>query len=281
VIVQDSPGAGTVTGELAVVDSDHPGSPSGKRVIEAASCDEALEALALFAALSIDPSASTAPLPATTPLLRTGRTEPSPPPPAPMTSPSADRPSFGPPPALTDAGRWHLGVGLAAAAMDAGVSAPVVLFSPMAVEIGYTPFEPSPWAPSARLSFSSTAARAASTPLGYARLRWDIVQLEGCPIRFPMVARLYVRPCVAAGAGVLSAAGEEIAHPQSQARPWASIAGSARLEWVAWSPVTLELEAGAMVPLVRDGFHFEPAVPAYRTPSFMVFGGAGAGVRFF
>jgi hypothetical protein len=257
--------------------------PSGRqstRVLRAASCDEALEAAALVTALSLDPSASTAPereLPAA-PVPAASVVEPAA---APATDPSplrSDRkrtpedpgPASAPPRML-----WSAGVMFAATWQPAPAAMPGIGLSAMVRDEGRGAF-----APAGRLTLSHFGRDgfSASRGIGEASFQLDSATLELCPLRIEL-GGVRLAPCGLVTGGVLRARGFEALEVRRVTRPWWVFGASALAVW----PVAnvLQLEAGAHVgkPTIQDRFQFEPLV-VHSVRPWVVTCGLGAGFVF-
>jgi hypothetical protein len=257
--------------------------PSGRqssRVLHAASCDEAFEAAALVTALSLDPSASTAPereLPAA-PAPAATVAEPVAAPasdPSPLRSdrkrtPEAVRPAGAPARML-----WSAGVVLAATWQPAPAAMPGIGLSAMVRDEGRGAF-----APAGRITLShfGRGGFSASTGIGEASFQLDSATLELCPLRLEL-GGVRLAPCGFATGGVLRARGFEALEVRRVTRPWWVFGASALAVW----PVAglLQLEAGAHVgkPTIQDRFQFEPLV-VHSVRPWVVTCGLGAGFVF-
>jgi hypothetical protein len=276
---------GAFDGEIVVIGAGSPPDESGRRSISDGSCGAVFDALTLFAALAVDPDASTASFPLDAEIGGEPR--------APARGPAAH-----PPPQVTERtprerGRtgerhasekrwdWHLEGGAHAGASSAGLASPLLLAMPF-VEGGFVEATPEriALAPAARLWFSSTGASTRSTVEGPAALRFTTVRLDACPLELRALPTLGVRPCLALAAGVLRARGETIAHPATVRRPWGTAGGVVRLAWRIFGFLSVEAALGVDLPFERDAFHFEPATPIYRVPVALGYGTAGLGVYF-
>jgi hypothetical protein len=264
-----SDGQGKLVGELSISDPAAADKPSEKRTISSESCRELMDALALFAALAVDPQASTEPL------------EPHPEPQAPPAEPV--RP-VAPHPQPQQAPRQRaLG---AAVGVEGGTLAAdtQTLLSVVEPYLAVSFREPRPsglsLSPLVRLSFSTVGGDTRDTEDGPARVHWTALRLGGCPLALGIVRTLSARPCLDLSAGALSASGKTIAHPESHTLTWVAIGPSARLHWQPYPLVELTLSVGAELPLKRDHFYFEPDTFAYRPPVALGRALLGAGLHF-
>ncbi len=218
--------------------------PSGRhstRTLRASSCDEALEAAALVAAVSLDPAASAALEPAP---------EPPPEKPKPTKLAAPPPPPPAPPPARLSVGAALYGEALwgpaPSALPGAGIMASIgwdrraVLSPVVRLRVGLASrggFEPGP----------GTS--------GTVTFRVIDATLELCPLRFG-VSMVAVLACAMGSGGQLWAAGRQTTGTQDHGEPWAAVGGSAVL---AFRPVpSIELQAFSTVGgvLNRPGYEF-------------------------
>jgi hypothetical protein len=138
------------------------------------------------------------------------------------------------------------------------------------------------FSPSVRVAVSRSFDVERVAPPGRAALRWTTVALDACPVRFDVSAAptIEVRPCIGFAAGVLEAEAAAVPVPQSRTRPWLAASAHLRLVWAPVRALAVELEGGAVAPLSRESFFFEPAIPVYEAPAVAAFGRAGMAVRF-
>lgn len=276
----------SVVGRLTV------GSASGERserTVSASNCTDLVGALALVAALTVDPAASTAPLvPAAPPAPPAPPTAPAPVSPAPrepaprrtprepVRSPAAPaRQAHTPNP-------WSGSAGVLVGLTGAVAPEPLPLlgiFASVARREGGV-LEPA-------VGVSIQAGRVTATnSTSNVTFTWVAGRLDACPIAWRPWQSLALRPCAALDAGMLRAdpdASSALATRQGQSRIWLSADALARVEWHS-GLLLLRLEGGARFPLVRDRFVFNRAGggenPVHDVPALGGFAGAGAGVRF-
>jgi hypothetical protein len=241
-------GAGSaVVGRMTV---ERDGTISDARVIRGKNCREVASALALTAALSIDPQArlvlDNEPAPAApSPPAQAPPARPEPPPPAPT-------PSVAPAPLpapVRVAVRVGVGVGLVQI-----VTSDVMPIVSVVDEVAFP--GPGPLRPSVVASLHM-----ASNVLDgdrQATFTWIAGQLDLCPLALPLGGIAELRPCGAAQAGSLRGAGraEAVAQPLEKYRAWESAGLSARLA-ARFSPrFETDLSASALVPFVERDFVF-------------------------
>lgn len=221
--------------------------PTGRRStrkLRASSCDEALEAAALVAAVSLDPTASMALEPA-----EEDKPPPAPPPvakPPPDVKPPAPPPPP-PPPPPPRAPRWSAGGVVVGEAHWA--PAPEALLGPGLVVYGSYEVV-SLLAPTLRVkgSVGYWSRRVAIDNPGLVRFTLRSLTTELCPVRLG-VAVAGVLPCGFWMEGRLWAAGRRFPVTHEYDRPWSAYGGSL----VGWyRPVSpLEIQASFLVGATR------------------------------
>ena len=275
---------GKVMGDFSISDPNDLTQTSSKRTITGESCTEVCDALALFAALSIDPDAATTdPQGANAPSVPAERAQPT--------------PTLGIHPRRTSRGSdRHLAadrrvkpvstlrisalVGVQVGAISAGTPANPVLVEPFfEIQLHQVETRGIFTAPALRLGFSSTKTDTATTSSGLAHLHWTALRLDACPIALRFGRTFSVRPCLSASAGQLSATGV-ITLPNTERLPWLTVGGLIRGEWNFLSVLVLEADGGADAPLRRDQLYFEPSTPVYRAPAAMGHVSLGVSVHF-
>ncbi|WP_437522192.1 hypothetical protein WME79_30895 [Sorangium sp. So ce726] len=224
--VRLSRGGAGVHGELRVV---HAGGETDTRIVDATSCDVVVQALSLTAALALDEVVEvTAPL--------------SPPAP-PVVPPSPPVASQETPPL-----RFTLGA-------HAVVTQVVAPYASLGGALGarVTPHLEGPWSPSFGLSLMYARNDLLSGG-DTALIQWGAAALSACPLRWQLLRIVSAEPCVVAAGGWLAATGRGISNPESAVRSWWSAGGFARAAALLGGGTALELEAGAVVPLVHRRF---------------------------
>lgn len=222
-----------ITGHLRVRESD---GNETTRTISGANCDEVLSALAIVAAVLVDPSASAAEAPSVSPLK----------PKAPTIE------SFAPATRLT---RWRFAGGVGAG-IETAISprlAATVSLQGEASLLGLGLFSPR-----FALALHRSAGNTLETPNGSAHFQWTAARVAGCPARLAISEQLSFRPCLFFDLGVLAASGHQTYGGESARVAWYGLGGVARAEYVPVAPLALGLDAGVMLPLVHDRFYFDP-----------------------
>ncbi len=269
----ESGGAGT----LSIREGD--AAPS-ERTLSGAACDEVVSALALVAALAVDPLASTAPR---SELVLPAEPEPEPEPaPAPKPEPakapvervsSPPRPS--PKPARAPAEPTQFRAGLRADLVSGPAPKPLLaggfeLFLHRKTLLGESGLG---------LGFFAAQTGVGGPDLETARFRWLVGRVALCPLGAGRP--LYYHLCAASDLGALHAEGLAIYQPEARTRLWAD-AGAVAVAGCEFGPHWYAgLAAGALVNLTRDRFFFEaPPRPetVYDVPFATFFAGAGLGL---
>jgi hypothetical protein len=245
-----------------------PGAASSERTVRAASCEELVTALAVIAAVVIDPLTA-----------RTGAVDASPPPGdatappddvAAVLAPPTPTPTPTAPPAAPEAAPGALPPGQARPwAFSAGGggglvagSAPTVLLSvPLFVEIARD--GRALVSPSLRLRFERTSTSSNSEGGAF-------VRTGGAADLCPVAVRgrsLRAQPCLRTELAALYAKGRGVDPVRSDVRPWLAVGAVARVRLELAGPLFVELEAALLAAAVRDRFYVEPFAVVYRPPA--------------
>jgi hypothetical protein len=257
-----------------------------RREFTSASCAEVGSALALVAALALDPNARTEQLPAST-LGSALSMEPPPAPPPPPSLQSAPAP----PPALSPAVQppsalpvpppprdpYVVWLGPTAMAAVGYASEPLVAFG---LSLGVRSVRPG-FSPGLQLTplWGKTGTTGPHATKG--TFAWAIGRLEGCPLQLSLAPPLRFEPCVAAELGALSARGaSDDVVPVSVDRWWLAAGAtlSLHLSLGSWFA---RLGGSAMLPLTRDEFVFhDPDRTIHRASPVVAGGSLGLGFQF-
>jgi hypothetical protein len=261
-------------GELRV---RYPDGSQFTRTVPAPDCDESTSAIALIAAIAIDPDAA---LQATT--------EPGEPPPA-LAPPAPPAPPALPPPSspinsgveAPSAGSsvrpsgWSLGArGGVTSALAPSIVPDFGLFG--AYDAGGSSFV------SPRASVTALYARSATAEDRLGSARYDRIggRLAGCPVDLLGVAGWALRPCGVGEAGRLHAQGTDVPNAQSRSVVWVALGASVRADTELVPRLTFGAELGVLFPLVRNGFFYEPdGVVVHRVGATSVQGAIELGFR--
>lgn len=285
--VEVQEGAKDSQGSLVVVGAD--GAASSVRRVRATTCDDVVRALALVAALAIDPEAKTAPRVAPSPLPQAPDAEPPPSATAPATAVDAGAPEAATsppprttarttptatpklpeppePPAKTEIS-LGLGVGLEGATVLEARPSPVLV-------LGFDVARNRLLAPWLALRLARSFEGEAATAAGTAKLVFSSAALEGCPLRLRLAEPLALSPCARVAFGFVEAEGAGISTPASALRGWGDVGMHARAALHLAGPVHLDGHVGARVPLFRDTYFVDAGTTLYEIPRVLLaFGG--------
>jgi hypothetical protein len=253
-----------VQGHLRIQNVDGSGS---SREVPGLDCHEVLSAMALIAALIVDPFALTTP-------------ELPPPPAAESAQPAEPSPPDTPP---VRAG-WSFGIGHRLNVNDGilpGLGWGQSVFAQADLPISGI------FRPGVRLAghlahaIEETELRPS---LGLGAFEWRAARLSLCPLLWAPERSVRLRPCFFADAGQLRASGSETLSNQKADVFWAAAGSELELEVTLVGPLTLGAEVGFMLPLVpRHWFYFLPNLDGsevHRISSGLS-AGLGLGLRFF
>jgi hypothetical protein len=262
--------AGGVLGRLVLIETD---GRTSERTLEAADCRQATDALALIAALAIDPraretasAASSAPAHPGPPPAPSQVERPAPPPvppappPRPVPSPAPSAPSASPAKAEGETRRPHplsfqaTATAFGTLGMAPGPTAGGALLVGVLVE-----GPRAPWSWSVRIGVADTADRSFDRLGGTATFGLLAGLAEVCPLALRFGERIWVRPCVGGEYGVVrvGASNTSSAHPVD--RPWGGAGLGFRFGVRVAGPFWVDAAIGGLVALQRDGFEFGDA----------------------
>jgi hypothetical protein len=132
--------------------------------------------------------------------------------------------------------------------------------------------------PSMRLRVAYGVSDRAETHPGSARFSAGTVSVDVCPFAFALARTLRARPCGLVDIGFLRAAGDDIQNARTITRPWIAGCATGRLEWAALQRLSIEAELGAIFPVLRDRFYFDPARTIHQVPVISALGAVGIAV---
>ncbi len=248
-IVETFPSARGVRGQLTV---RKPGGDLSVREVPGVSCDEVESAMALIAALMLDPLAGRE-----EPITRhgAGAAEPD-------RAPAKSAWSLRAEPHLTvrtgvaPSVAWGQGVGLMLTR------------------------EANALRPSLGLS-AQLAHATVSAAQGSAELSWAVAQLALCPAALQPAGVWDLRLCATFQLGRLRGEGFRTANPAREAIGWSSAGIELQARYRLLGPLWLGWEGGLSFPFTRERFYLEPAQTLHRVPAWAVNAGIGLGLRFF
>ncbi|MEY2932290.1 MAG: hypothetical protein RL033_3039 [Pseudomonadota bacterium] len=307
-LVHIEPREGALHAEVTLTST---GKPPVLRRLESPDCNDALDALALVAAIGIDqrwrelraarqparlrvPERRPPPLidpegaergPADLvlelPAVTLGLAAPSPPP-APVRPVSPPAPVRRAPPRAVEPLplSWAAGAG---ARLTQGVAPQPLLGAELWLRVGWE--RGSPWSPELGASVLQDYPRGFARPEGQADFALSAAALELCPLRIGS-AHLRVQPCAVSTFGWLRATGHQTFRAHTQSSPWSTLGAGLQALGLA-GPIAFRLAASAAHPLRRDRYGFDPSeclsepcdVAGFHRPSSVVWSvGVGLGV---
>ena len=264
-----------------------------ERAITADTCAEVVSALALIAAVAIDPlAAAGASAPsasgATTAPAATATNVDAPPALLPdaaavvAPTPADAELDEGPPdaggsapPKAAQSG-WVLAVG-AHAGVVRGVSPDTRVLVPLFVEVANE--TGAVLAPALRLRLERTLSSTPTASAARGDFTWTAASVDFCPIVLAS-GHFGARPCLRVEAGALEARGVDVIPSRHGTSPWLALGPVARGRVDVVGPLFAELELGTTLAIVRDRFFVEPASTVFRAPLFGWVATAGGGVAF-
>jgi hypothetical protein len=118
--------------------------------------------------------------------------------------------------------------------------------------------------------------------LATADFEWLTARIELCPLRIGS-ERVSLRPCAFVDAGRLKGSGEGIASQREQSVFWSASGAELSAEARLVGPLTLGAEVGVLLPFRRDRFYFAgpPDETVHRVPRAGLSAGVGLGLLFF
>jgi hypothetical protein len=270
---------GAMAGNLRLVESD---GTDHRRGFQATSCEDAVEGLALIAAVALDPEGASGFVQSPTPPAPTPPLPPTPPPPKPA---ALATPETAPPPlVLRRETRLHGDVG--------GAANGVVGLLPDAV-IGPGVFGQIEWkawrwiTPALRVSgMTFPHSYEYGDPGGTATFAVNfLLRLEGCPLG-ARIAPATVRVCGFFSWAWVESTGRKTQFPRSEVNVMRTLGGSALFSLRMVGPLEGSLGLGVGAALDRYAYAFrshdpsQPATVVNETPKVGGFAGLGLGLEF-
>lgn len=253
-IVETFHAAGGVRGQLTV---RKPDGDLSVREVPGQNCQEVESAMALIAALMVDPLAAE---------LERADARRHPP-------PTADQRGSSAPPAKPN---WSARVEQRLTARTA-VAPGLTWGQSLGVMVARETSGPRP---SVGVSLHA-AQTTASAPHGSAELEWRAAQLSLCPLGLSPGQRWDVRACAALQLGRLRGAGFATASPAAKSVLWSSAGVELEGRYALWGPLWLGGEGGFTFPFTRERFYLQPEETLHRVPAWGVNLALGVGLRFF
>lgn len=121
----------------------------------------------------------------------------------------------------------------------------------------------------------------ASKSQGSAELEWVAAQLALCPVAVRPGQSWDLRACAALQLGRLRGIGFDTARPATRAILWASAGVELEGRYQLVGPLWLGWEGAFALPFSRERFYLEPEQTLHRVPSWGLSFGFGLGLRFF
>ena len=230
---------------------------SQDREIAADGCVEAMQSMALIAAMILEAQ------PATPPTKTSETAEAIPLPPTEVRAPATR--------ATMDAAepihsvskrRSRLTTGLSAVAEGAAAPSPAYGIAGSA-QLGQ--ISERGLAPSLRMSLLVAQAAREKTSAGDARFRLMLARAHGCVWRFT-TSPLELRPCLVLEGGALFGRGINARNQRRQTMPWLGVGIGALGRMELSGPLALDADVGARLLTVRDRFAFGDSIEAHQVP---------------
>jgi hypothetical protein len=261
----------------ATMTLSYPDGHSSSRIIEASSCNEAIEALALVTAVTLDPLSVSPGINQPTPRpTKSDRPEPSkwvePNAARTLPTPERHRPQK-PPPA--GPGETILGVGVSFAAYRGPSPGWLKGFEP---NIRVMRSSQMIFSPSIRLGFSYAENRGITATGGIADFALASTTIDLCPWQVLLHA-VEMRSCALLHAGIVIAQGRVTHQPESHRRPFWALGASGEVIVTPSKSFGFPIRATASIPVVRDTYAFDPAT-FYVVPGITYGITAGLEIRF-
>ncbi|HVU04121.1 MAG TPA: hypothetical protein VHE30_20325 [Polyangiaceae bacterium] len=266
-------------GYLGLLGLRRPDGTESTRAVPAASCDEAASALALIAAIAVDPEASVPKAgPGAIGAFDAPAAPVAPPPVAPPPPASPPLPAPPPPREPVERGRDLVAEVFVGGGVVGAVGpklSPELVLPGIGVGLnGEDAF--SPWI---ALSGHLAESVVASTPRGNAQFERLGARLTACPLRLARGVASF-RPCALAELGRHHAKGESTKNAGTVNLTWSALGLVGRGELDLPASLSVGLELGAIFPLLRDSFRFDPDdTVAHTIPSAGFVGGMFAAFR--
>ncbi|MBI5538258.1 MAG: hypothetical protein HY898_36385 [Deltaproteobacteria bacterium] len=264
-------------GTLVITDTD---GKSLVREIAGSSCEEVASALALIAALAIDPNAPMGPLivpPSTAaaplPVLPTASVAPAPVAPAPE---ATVRSSPAPVPFAAPLSRAPLALDIGVGVEARGGVAPSLALAPVVFVDLYRERS----SRFVRLGLVRTTDVHATQVDGTVKFAMSAARVELCPWAGALGGSVSAHACGRFEVGTLTADAQGPATAYSTSRAWVATGASGGVRWVPTRGFGVDGWLGASLPLVRDRFTWHDGTTVHHVPAAGFVGGISAAVQF-
>jgi hypothetical protein len=274
-------------GSLSMAGTD--GTTSSTRTVRAKTCRDVMTALALVAALAIDPEARTSPL---SPLVASADAGPPLVPPSkdagaapatdagtpdraliPVAARSAGMADAGPPVAESRPSLTRFSVGFGAEGSSVLGVRPA-----LSVTLGFAWVRDSVVSPAFLLRLTRSFQGTSVQTRGSANVTFSAAAIEPCPLAFRLGEAFALLPCARIAFGFVEAEGSGVTTPSSALRGWGDVGAHLRASLRLGGPVFLDAHGGARFPLFRDRFFVDQNTTLYEAPA--VVGAFGGDLRF-
>lgn len=267
----ESSGNESASGRL---DLREPDGTEETRSVASRTCGEVANALALVAAVLLDPDARVSPEPEAEPPPAPATTPASPVPTSPAVQPKP--PPRSEPPRAPSPREWRFsgGAGLG------GLGGVGPAFAPMAgvfVEVERAASGALTSAARLNLDVASTSSDLRSGTQTY---EWLGATLRLCPAYLTLPGRLRLAPCGALQTAVHRGTTRDVQKPSASVGLWLAPVVAGTLAWDVSSSVALEINGGILFPLRRSRFFLAPDSTIFDVPVAAGMVGLGARIRF-
>lgn len=284
--VELAPAAQGIQGRLTLRETD---GHVSEREVPGGDCEEVLSAMALIAALTVDPLARPdREVPIASRQRHPKESEPPKPAPPKREPPRRVMPKREPAPAETAeqpaappvSAKRGIGFGVGQrVTVQTGVM-PGATFG-LGAHADLVVRGPSLLSPRFRLSGIFSRSGDINADGGRATFDWLTARLEGCPVRFGFDSFWNIRPCVYLDAGRLRGEGFDIEPHRQKSVFWTAAGLELSGELRLFGPLALGAEAGLLLPFRRDRFYFDPDTDLHEVPAAGFSAAAGLGLLFF
>lgn len=210
-----------------------------QRTIPPASCSESVTAMALIAAVLVDPNTAALAPASKPPVIAPSQTKKN----------GSQRVSE-----AVSRLEYQAGVG----GIWEGAVVPGVAFG-LSVEVGATLNTHQMFSPSLFGALLRTfPVHVDSTARGTARFEWTAFRLMASPLKWPVRGVVALRPAVFFDFGKLEASGERTENTKSTEITWSAMGALLRLDMTPMQRLSIVLDGGMVIPLRHDRFYFAP-----------------------